>query len=217
MRRILLIVGYLAAMAAIGFAALSIPKVVTHHTVARATKTPLPLALTATATPTATPTPLALASPLPLSQYPADHLVIPALGINASWLPLGMLADGLTMDSPPGPTDLGWYAFTGQPGGDSNAVFAGHVDWYTGQLALFRGIHTLKQGDDVIVSRDDGRQRDYKVVSLSFPTQDADATPIIAATDVPTITLITCTGDFNPVTHEYDTRLVVVAQAPKGG
>jgi hypothetical protein len=30
------------------------------------------------------------------------------------------------------------------------------------------------------------------------------------------VTLITCEGTFNPTTHEYNNRLVVVATAPPG-
>jgi LPXTG-site transpeptidase (sortase) family protein len=213
MRRPLLIVGYLVAMALIGFLALSVPRLVHRHATVRATPTPVAVARTETSTPTPSATP----APLPVSQYPPNRLVIPSLNINAPWIPLGYLPDGLTMDSPPGPTDLGWYQFTGKPGGPSNAVFSGHVDWYTGQPAIFRDVHNLKQGDEIDVSLDDGHLRVYHVVSTAlYDFQTTDATPIIAPTDVPTVTLITCEGTFNPTTHEYNNRLVVVATAPPG-
>jgi LPXTG-site transpeptidase (sortase) family protein len=213
MRRPLLLVGYLVGMALIGFLALSVPRLVRRHSAVRARPTPIALARTETPTPAPSPTP----PPLAQSPYPPDRLVIPSLGINAAWIPLGYLSDGLTMDSPPGPKDLGWYKFTGEPGGPSNAVFSGHVDWYTGEPAIFQNVHSLKQGDEIDVSRDDGRLRVYHVVSTTlYDFQTTDATPIIAPTDVPTVTLITCEGTFNPVTHEYNNRLVVVATAPPG-
>ena len=214
MRRILLIVGYLIVMAVAGFAVVSAPRLMSHK---QAKASPTPFAVTATAvaraTAAASPTP----APLPASTYVPSHLVIPSLHIDAAWTPIGYLSDGLTMDSPAGPKDLGWYNFSGEPGGTSNAVFSGHVDWYTGEPAIFQGIHNLKSGDEIDVSRADGKLRAYHVVSAQlYDFQTTDATPIIAATDVPTVTLITCEGTFNPVTHEYDKRLVVVATAPSG-
>jgi LPXTG-site transpeptidase (sortase) family protein len=213
MRRPLFLAGYLIAMAVVGFLVfLVVPRVFVRPTT-RVTPTPVALVVTPTAAPSATAAPTA--TPLPMSSFPPSRLVIEKLGVNAPWQPLGYLADGLTMDSPPGPNDLGWYKFTDEPGGESNAVFSGHVDWFTGAPAIFRGIASLKEGDEIKVSRADGHLRTYKVVSTSKPDQFADATPIIAPSDAPTVTLITCVGDWNPVTHEYSNRLVVVAQAPK--
>jgi sortase (surface protein transpeptidase) len=217
MRRPVLLAAYVVAMAVLGFAVIlllpQVKKLNLHRgspTVARATAT-------ATPAPTASPTPAP--TPLPLSQYPPDRLVIPSLNVNATWVPLGFMADGVTMDSPVGPQDLGWYTFSDTPGGSSNTVFSGHVDWYTGAATIFQGLRNpgLKEGDEIDVSRDDGRMRTYHVVALNKPDQNVDATDIISPTDVPTVTLITCTGDWNPVTHEYSNRLVVVAQAPPGG
>jgi len=209
MRKPVFIAGYLLVMAVVGF--LVIPRLVLRP---ERVKSP-PIASTATATPTAVATPSA--TPLPLSTYAAGHLVIPSLHLDSGWVPIGFLADGKTMDSPAGPMDLGWYNFSDQPGGDSNAVFSGHVDWYTGAATIFQGLRSpgLKEGDEIDVSREDGRLRTYHVTALENPDQNVDASPIIAPTDVPTLTLITCVGDWNPVTHEYSNRLVVVAQAPK--
>jgi hypothetical protein len=217
-RRPILLAAYVAGMAVLGFALIIlIPRAVAFRNahsgpkvVARATATP-----TVVATQVATPAP----TPLPLSQYPPDRLVVPSLNINATWVPLGFMADGVTMASPVGPMDLGWYQFSDQPGGAANTVFSGHVDWYTGAATIFQGLRNpgLKVGDEIDVSRDDGRLRTYHVTAVNKPDQNADATDIISPTDVPTVTLITCTGDWNPVTHEYSNRLVVVAQAPTGG
>jgi LPXTG-site transpeptidase (sortase) family protein len=213
MRRVLLLAGYLVGMAVVGFSIIFlIPRFVGH----RSTKaTATPFAVTATSIPTVAAT--STATPLPESKFPAAHLVIPSLNLNAAWVPIGYLSDGLTMDSPAGPKDLGWYDFSGQPGGPSNAVFSGHVDWYTGEPAIFASVHNMKPGDEIDVSRADGKLRTYKVVSADlYDFETTDATPIIAPTDVPTVTLITCEGTFNPVTHEYDKRLVVKATAPAG-
>ncbi|HTE84792.1 MAG TPA: class F sortase [Dehalococcoidia bacterium] len=216
MRRPVFLAAYVIGMAVIGFALiLFVPRAMKLRS---AHKPPTVAAVvTATATAAATVAPTPIPTPLPFSEYPAGRLVVPALKINAPWGELGFMADGVTMASPVGPQDLGWYNFTDEPGGSSNAVFSGHVDWYTGAAAIFRGVSSLKEGDEIDVSREDGRLRTYHVTAVSKPNQNADATDIIADTDMPTVTLITCVGDWNPVTHEYSNRLVVVAQAPKGG
>ena len=88
------------------------------------------------------------------------------------------------------------------------------MDWYTGESAIFANVKNLKAGDEIDISRADGKLRTYHVVSAElYDFETTDATPIIAPTDVPTVTLITCEGTFNPATHEYDKRLVVRATA----
>lgn len=212
MRRVILIAGYLVAMVIVGFfvVALFAGRQGTRRAAA-------PVAVTATATAPPTVAATATATSLPLSKYQPSRLVIPSLNIDSSWVPIGYLSDGLTMASPNGPKDLGWYNFSGEPGGPSNAIFSGHVDWYTGETAIFQSVRTLKQGDEVDVSRADGKLRTYHVVSADlYDFETTDATSIIAPSDTPTVTLITCEGTFNPVTHEYDKRLVVKATAPGG-
>jgi sortase (surface protein transpeptidase) len=166
---------------------------------------------------TATPFPAAPAlsgAALPHSLSPPDRLIIPQLDINSTWLPLGYLANGTTMDSPPGPADLGWYTFSDKPGGPGNAVFAGHVDWHTGAPALFEHLDALTPGAEVDVSRDDGVLVSYRVISSTwYDYRQTNAAPLIAPTSVPTLTLITCGGSFDQSTREYDKRLVVRATA----
>src|SRR3989304_8333481 len=57
------------------------------------------------------------------------RIAIPSIGVDAA-----VQAQG--RDSPNQPavpdsgSDVAWYTFTAPPGGGSNAVFSGHVDWY---------------------------------------------------------------------------------------
>lgn len=132
-------------------------------------------------------------------------------------MPLAYLPNGITMDSPPGPADLGWYTFTAQPGSAGNAVFSGHVDWHTGAPALFAHLASLSAGDEIDVSGADGALVRYRVVSSTwYPLYGTAAAPIIAPSQVPEVTLITCGGDFDQSSREYDQRLVVRAVAAGG-
>jgi Sortase domain len=167
----------------------------------------IPAAATATPSPTPTPQTAAAASP-----YGPNRLIIPSFGIDSTWLPLGWLPNGVTMDSPPGPEDLGWYTFTAQPGSSSNAVFSGHVDWHTGAPALFAHLASLDVGAEIDISRADGVLVRYHVISsASYGLYQTAAAPIIAPTAVPTVTLITCDGTFDQTSHEYDQRLIIRA------
>lgn len=148
------------------------------------------------------------------SPYGPSRLIIPALGINSTWIPLGWLPNGITMDSPPGPEDLGWYTFTAQPGDSSNAVFSGHVDWHTGAPALFEHLSDLGPGSEIDVMRADGRLVTYHVISSTwYGLYETPAAPIIAPSALPEVTLITCGGVFNQSRREYDQRLIVRAIA----
>ena len=168
----------------------------------------LPPAMFAVATPSPAPAPsIQLATP-----HLPNRLVIPTLGIDSSWVPLGYVPGTMVMDSPATPGALGWYSFTGQPGGASNAVFAGHVDWHTGAPAIFAKLSTLAVGAEIDVARADGVLVRYRVVSSTWYSL-RDATSIIAPTGTPSVTLITCGGEFNPTVREYDQRLVVRAVA----
>src|SRR6266567_9424515 len=112
-------------------------------------------------TPVAAPPAISRDSP----QHGPGHLIIPALGIDSSWIPLGYVPGTMVMDSPATPDALGGYSFTGQPGGASNAEFAGHVDWHTGAPAIFARLSTLGVGSEIEVSRADRVLVRYRVVS----------------------------------------------------
>ena len=52
---------------------------------------------------------------------------------------------------------------------------------------------------------------------LQYDAATAPVNDIVGATPQESVTLITCGGVFNPVTHQYDKRLVVRAERIKDG
>jgi len=75
------------------------------------------------------------ASSAPAPQVAPVLLKIPALGVDADVVPVGMDADG-AMDVPKDPDTAVWWSLgpgTGVPG---NVVIAAHVDW-AGRLRVF--------------------------------------------------------------------------------
>src|SRR5262249_11522088 len=129
---------------------------------------------------------------------------------------------------PYGPSDVSWYNFDvdprfgGKPGGGHNAIYAAHVDYayavhyanadYSGP-GVFRDIGMLKPGDAIEV--DQGGDRFCYSVVWTRVVSDANGNwGELFSANVPegdAITLVSCTGDFNPTTRDYDSRTIVRA------
>ena len=152
---------------------------------------------------------------------------IPTLGVDA---PLGGRVVGTDgyMKAPAGPADVVWYDFSrwpglgGLPGEGGNAVFSGHVDYaaripyanvnYRGRGVMY-SLGLLANGDEIEV---EWFGRKYKYAVISRQTLNAvktDWNQVLASNlqGKDSITIITCAGNFNPRTQEYDERIVVHA------
>jgi LPXTG-site transpeptidase (sortase) family protein len=157
---------------------------------------------------------------------PDDRLKIAKFGVDAPLTYRSVGLDGV-MPNPEGSDDIAYYDFSAWPGkggapGIGNAVLAGHVDsgskpCKNGTVpppcqAVLWDLNNLRVGDEiqVVVS---GQTFTYVVTS----NQPVNATTgpwdqIVTSTQKPTITIITCGGDFNRETREYTNRQVVVAE-----
>ncbi|HEV7662512.1 MAG TPA: sortase [Chloroflexota bacterium] len=90
-----------------------------------------------------------------------------------------------------------------------NTVLIGHLSGAAGNV--FAHLDELKPGDEITaVSR--GLPYGF-VVSRVFESTNDDAAPIEPADDG-RLTLMTCSGVWNPFTHDYSKRLWVIAEAP---
>jgi hypothetical protein len=155
-----------------------------------------------------------------------DRIVIPKFNVSA---PLTYRAVGLdgVMPNPQGPDDVAYYDFSawpgkgGAPGMGGNGIFAGHVDsgskaCKNGSVpppcqAVFWDINSLRIGDEVELHVA-GAVNKYRVTS-NQPVNAANGPwdQIVSSTAEESITLITCGGDFNRETREYNNRQVVTA------
>jgi sortase (surface protein transpeptidase) len=151
---------------------------------------------------------------------------IPRIGVDA---PLGIRAvpANLQLPSPAGPADVVLYDFGaagdswgGMPGG-GNAIFSGHVDYsyrlpyveanYHGR-AVFFDLRVLAPGDEISIVID-GLTFTYAVAWKRTLPASGGVWGEVLTRDVgaDAITLVTCDGDFNPATQEYNARTVVRA------
>lgn len=165
-----------------------------------------------------------------LKQYgePPDatfaRLRIPSQSVNAPVAARKVGSDG-AMASPEGPAEVIWYDLSswglgGAPGAGGNAVFSAHVDFadpvpyanvrYQG-VGVFFNVNKLSPGDIIEV--------DYRGQSLRYAVEwrrqfgESDDWDVILASNGPrdSITLITCSGDFDIQSRSYDARTVVRA------
>lgn len=162
---------------------------------------------TAAATPTLEP-----GFPVPAEDAQLARLVIPAAKVDAPLQVKGVNARR-EMENPDGKDTVAWYNFSERPGFGGNAVFSGHVDWYTGERGVFWYLKDLKEGDEAALRLSDGMELTYRVTTSDV--YKADAAPVAAIVGPlsrDTLTLITCEGVFNRGSRDYSDRRVVRAE-----
>ncbi len=138
------------------------------------------------------------------------RLGIPAIGVSAPIIPLGVNSDGTTQ-TPDSSTDTGWFAPGPEPGERGAAVVIGHVDSYRGP-GVFYHLRALRRGDRITVVLRDRRRVQFVVTGskdapkATFPTQ-----LVFRRTERPTLRLVTCGGLFDRSTHHYVDNYIVFA------
>lgn len=142
---------------------------------------------------------------------PPVRVSIGSIGVSAPVTQLRLEADG-RLQPPKDFTSVGWYAGGPEPGAPGAALLTGHVDSYQGPAVFYR-MERLKPGDVITVQRDDNTSARFAVTRLEsyskerFPT--ARVFDGVAASE---LRLITCGGEFDPVTKSYTRNLVVFAR-----
>ena len=135
---------------------------------------------------------------------------IPAIGVDAPVIPLGLDAAG-ALEVPQDYAQTGWWTGGARPGERGPAVVVGHVDSQTGPAVFFR-LTELDPGDEIVIERADGTdarfrmQRAVRVSKSRFPTA-----AVYGATAAPALRLITCGGAFDRSTGHYVDNTVVFA------
>ena len=89
-----------------------------------------------------------------------------------------------------------------------NSVLVGHLAGAAG-YNVFNHLDQLEPGDDVIANSR-GQSYDF-VVSEKRVLPEDDATPTLPGSR-PVLTLMTCAGDWNPLTRDFPDRLWVIAE-----
>ena len=138
------------------------------------------------------------------------ELSVPRIGVRSRLVELGLDAEG-AMEVPRDPARAGWFARSAAPGALGPAVIAGHVTW-NGAPAVFSRLGRLRHGDQVSVTREDGRTAVFTVDRVArfsksrFPSEE-----VYGTIDHSGLRLITCGGTYDRVRHRYLDNVVVFA------
>jgi LPXTG-site transpeptidase (sortase) family protein len=156
------------------------------------------------------PNPASVAAPLAAST--PMRIEIPAIGVNAPVMRLGLDPDGTIQVPPLSDHNLaGWYDRSVTPGASGTSVILGHVDDYAG-ASVFFNLKNLRKGQVVDVVRADGETAVFavdgvqKAAKTNFPTSD-----VYGNVPYPALRLVTCGGPFNAKTGSYLDSIVVYA------
>lgn len=117
------------------------------------------------------------------------------------------------LEVPEATDTAGWWdgsARVGEPFGST--VIAGHVDTAAAGLAPFAQLLDAHVGDEIWLSGSGHRLR-YRITTVRTIDKDVLATSSDALSQVGAhrLSLITCTGTWDPATRHYDSNLVVTA------
>lgn len=138
------------------------------------------------------------------------YLTVEKLGINkARILPMGVNTKG-ELATPNNIFDVGWYEASGKPGQGGTMIIDGH-NGGPKKFGVFKKLPDLVNGDIVSVERGDGVVYKYAVVeNKAVSLSDADAYMAVAARSPEkgkeSVTLITCTGDWDSVRGTFMSR-----------
>jgi LPXTG-site transpeptidase (sortase) family protein len=161
----------------------------------------------------ARPGPPAVTTPTPNydRQMPDPvRLLVPAIGLSAPVLPLGLNSDG-TLQVPKSFSQAGWFTEGPEPGERGAAVIAGHFDAKSGPGVFYR-LRALRRGDLITVAVRGGAKVKFAVSSTLAVRKTRFPTSLVyRRTPRPTLRLITCDGAFDSSTGHYVDNYIVFA------
>gem|GEM_PF-1309007 len=139
-----------------------------------------------------------------------EKLVINAANVNHD-VEVLEIVDGV-MQPPTGPNVVSWYKETARLGESNNLVIAGHLNWWNVPEGPFFALDTLEEGDRIEVTGEDGMIYVYEVQWVRQESNLAAPDPeVVGPTDEPSLTLITCGGEWDAAIAEYNARTVARA------
>lgn len=140
-------------------------------------------------------------------------VAVPALGIRAKVMRLGLAADG-SMQTPPlfgEPPVAGWYQYSPTPGQPGPSVIAGHIDTFRGPSVFYR-LAAARPGQEVDVGLADGVTAVFRVtVAAEYPKAAFPSRVVYGPVPGAGLRLITCGGSFDAAARSYRGSTVVFA------
>jgi sortase (surface protein transpeptidase) len=142
------------------------------------------------------------------------RISIPAIGVNARVIPLGLNPDH-TIQVPNNLADTGWFRPGPEPGEQGAAVVVGHLNSRSGP-GVFSRLHELRVGGLITFRLQDGSTVRFVAKSmLRVPKNRFPTNLVYARTTQPTLRLVTCAGKLDLATgHHLDNYIVFASLVP---
>ena len=142
------------------------------------------------------------------------YISIPKIKISKTRILRMGIDNGGSIKTPRNVWDTGWYEGSSKPSEATGAaLIVGHVSGPTNG-GIFYNLYRLANGDEINVTQGDGTTFTYKVVSKEeVPVDEINMNNYLVSKNIDKagLTLMTCTGEFNPKTQTFDKRLAVFA------
>jgi sortase (surface protein transpeptidase) len=142
---------------------------------------------------------------------------IPAIGVDAPLVDLGLEGEGRLAAPPDGDSNLaGWYREGVTPGATGTALVAGHVDVPSGP-AVFFNLGALRTGMRIDIDRTDLRTASFTIDAIEvYDAEDFPDSKVYADHDRAELRVITCGGGFDKKLARYRGNVVVYAHLTSG-
>lgn len=156
----------------------------------------------------------ALLSYFPYKPQDPRYIRIPSIGVISRVKTLGV-DESKKVDAPHNIHDAGWYNGSVRPGsGPGTSLLLGHVSGWTSP-GVFKKIDSLQVDDKIIVENGEGRTFTYHVYKTEVKHVDEIDMNKVLATEKAgehVIKLMTCAGNFDSNSEQYDSRTIVYAK-----
>ena len=151
-----------------------------------------------------------LANQPPVAAAPT-RVSVPSVNIDMAVESAGLDAAG-SMALAANPDTASWYRFGPAPGAVGATVIAAHVDSLRYGLGPFARLADVPAGTEIVVADAAGIDHRYAVESVQSTTKTEVPWPtIFDRTGAPRLTLVTCGGEFNYTTRQYQSNVIVTA------
>jgi sortase (surface protein transpeptidase) len=214
-RRLAIIIGAVSIIAAVAITTTlvvrspGVPRVSTLGTIAPRTTTAATVTThTSRSSPPAPSATYPTATTVPVARPPAT-IGIPAIGVDASVVPVGLVPGTDTLQIPD-IDQVGWYRLGPSPGQTGSAVLVAHIDG-DGRPGVFWRLGQLTPGDRITITFRDTRSRTFRVTGRQQVPKTELPAELFSRAGPPRIALITCGGAFDTRTRHYRDNVVVVA------
>jgi hypothetical protein len=147
-----------------------------------------------------------------MSRSTPKRIEIPAIGVDAPIMTVGLAQDGTIATPPLADSNLaGWYGGGPAPGQNGPAVVVGHVDGPNGESIFYR-LGLLKPGDEISMTLANHRVALFSIYSVeAYPKGKFPGDRIYGDYSRPGLRLITCGGQFVGGATGYADNIVVYA------